>query len=261
MTRWRLKRINSSTDRLDASGISIDRFRDKTPQEIECLPSAIRSSKQVGPDVAPHIGAHFSLQAETSEQDEIWIEGDLANVDRLGFRHSTGNWQIDGDVGNYLGQEMSGGMIHVNGNAGDRVGGPSSGGRLGMSGGRIEIAGNVGDEAAYRLRRGEIFIGGDAGSAAGAHMLAGTLLIAGQPGGNLGYAMQRGSILLQQPPQLPAHRFGGPIPSINLWLRLVPAAKQSAINSLIAALASSPSSAVRGDSAAAGLGEVVYLTP
>ncbi len=154
---------------------------------------------------------------EQSEERVIEWEGDFSRVHGIGRGWKQGRMIITGDVGDCLGERMSGGEIVVSGNAGDAAGSSMSGGRIiiegnaadrvgspapgelrGMTGGEIFIKGNAGDSLGMRMRRGTIAVQKNAGENIGIEMLAGSILLFGNHQGQPGLGMKRGSIILMQ---------------------------------------------------------------
>jgi len=171
------------------------------------------------------LGEFFHVSG--SNVDRIEFEGDLAKVNRLGERMTTGTISVRGNVGRHLGAylfggtiiveglagdwagaEMSTGSITIRGNAGSQLGAAYRGSRIGMKGGTIAVYGNARDEVGLRMRRGFISVAGSLGDHAGAAMIAGTL-IAGSAGTACGAGMKRGTIVLGNKPKdmSPGHRF------------------------------------------------------
>jgi formylmethanofuran dehydrogenase subunit C len=95
----------------------------------------------------------------------------LANI---GHHMTKGLITIEGDCGDFLGNELQGGTIVCKGNAGDRVG--------------------------NQMRRGMILVEGDVGDYCASTMKAGTIGVLGSTGARLGFGMKRGTLLLAQAP-------------------------------------------------------------
>ena len=98
---------------------------------------------------------------------------------------------VEGNVGDWTGDSMSGGEIHVKGNAGNGTGEFMSGGEIYaegdagdetghfMSGGKIYVKGKVGVATGYCMSGGEIQVKDSAGDQTGCIMFGGTLRIDG----------------------------------------------------------------------------------
>lgn len=162
------------------------------------------------------LGELFRITIEQRDMDTpaLILEGDLAGMDRIGFRMGEGVLHVEGSAGDYVGCGMSGGMLSVSGDAGDFAASELSGGRVdiggdcgdfaaaslpgsidGMRGGSLTIRGHAGARLADRMRRGTVIVFGSAGLYAASRIVAGTLAIAGDCAGHLGYGMRRGTVL------------------------------------------------------------------
>jgi formylmethanofuran dehydrogenase subunit C len=104
---------------------------------------------------------------------------------------------VEGDVGDWAGAAMRGGLLIIRGSAGRRLGGELPGAR--MRGGEILVFGDAGEEAGAGLRRGLIAVAGRAGTGAGVRALAGTIVALGGLGAHPGLAMRRASIVAPPP--------------------------------------------------------------
>ena len=114
----------------------------------------------------------------------------------LAAKCQAAKFRVGGNVGDYLGCEMTGGTIRVAGNAADWVGSAYPGNEIGVNRGLIVVRGDAGRGVAMAMRRGTICVGGNVGPLAGWNMRAGTLIIGGQTEEMLGKGMVRGTILL-----------------------------------------------------------------
>ena len=96
---------------------------------------------------------------------------------------------LEGNAGNYMGDNMSGGGVIIKGNAGNGVGAY-------MKGGIAVIKGNAGDAVAAGNRFGTVIIAGDAGNDAGLMQSGGNVIICGSVKKRLGHLMTGGGIFL-----------------------------------------------------------------
>ena len=167
---------------------------------------------------------------ETLLPETILIEGDCSTISHLGAAQRMGTLVVRGNVGDFLGerisggrifvlgntghcmsQSMSGGLIYVDGNSGDCIAGPSPGKQSGMRGGDVIVTGSCGVRMAERMRRGTIFIGCNAGDFGCARMIAGTVVCLGTVGRSWCQGMKRGTvILLQDLDDRSLHQFSSP---------------------------------------------------
>jgi formylmethanofuran dehydrogenase subunit C len=177
---------------LDLREISPDTFSGKSRQEVASLPIWIGNRTST-------LDTIFEISGETAQTPQdlnITINGDLPSSRRVGSKMTAGKIVVNGQAGIYLGIEMKGGQIIVNGDTGQWTG-------LGMKGGSIEISGNAGDflGAAYRgtrsgMKGGLIVVKGNAGSEVGAWMKGGTIKIFSEAGLMPGVHMGGGNILI-----------------------------------------------------------------
>jgi len=150
------------------------------------------------------LGDFFEIKgnpAESAEETEIALSGDLRKVKMIGKGMNGGIIKIDGDVGMHLGAEMiagritvtgsvdawagaemSGGNIQIEGDAGDYLCAGYRGTPDGMTGGRVFVAGNVGNEMALHMRKGFIAVKGDIGEMAAIRMKGGSIMVSGELG-------------------------------------------------------------------------------
>lgn len=172
---------------------------------------------------------------------ELWLAGDLCQLDGIGSGMSDGRVVVEGSCGDHLGAgmsggeivvrgdagawagaEMSGGLLRIWGAAGARLGGAYPGVRAGMTGGEIIVSGNAGEEAGAGMRRGLVAVGGRTGSGAGLRMLAGTVIALRGIGTDAGIGNKRGSLASGTRVQpLPSYTFATVFrpPALGLQLR------------------------------------------
>jgi formylmethanofuran dehydrogenase subunit C len=105
-----------------------------------------------------------------------------------------GRIKVDGNVGDFAGCEMHGGLIQVAGNAGNRIAAAYPGSKKGMTDGTILIGGDVGSEVGASMRRGTVVVGGSCNDGLGFNMIAGSILVFGSCGARPGAGMRRGTI-------------------------------------------------------------------
>lgn len=139
--------------------------------------------------------------ADSAEETEIVIRGDLRKVKQIGKGMNGGKIRVEGDAGMHLGAEMiagriavtgsvdayagaemSGGNIQIEGDAGDYLCACYRGSPDGMTGGRVYVAGNVGDEMALHMRKGFIAVKGNVGAMAATRMKGGSIIVCGELG-------------------------------------------------------------------------------
>ncbi|NPV76287.1 MAG: formylmethanofuran dehydrogenase subunit C [Anaerolineae bacterium] len=197
---------------LEADTIRPDYFAQKTEAEIAKLP-VLHGNQFCA------LGDFFNVRGGAS--DQLVLEGDLAQVKRIGTGMEYGQITIHGnagmhlgagmrageivvfgDAGDWAGAEMCGGKIHIHGNAGHGLGGAYRGSRHGMNRGMILVEGNAGNETGSLMRRGLVAVRGDVGEFAGAFVIAGTLIVFGSLGRRAGAGMKRGTIVAYQQPEL-----------------------------------------------------------
>jgi len=167
----------------------------------------------------------FSVIDNKSEILEV--EGDMHRVKYLGTNMSSGEMQINGDVGPHLGSAVTGGFIKVNGNTGDWIVPAMTGGRvhitgnsghciasayrgasIGVAGGEVIIEGNVKNELGHAMSNATIIVGGKCGDFTGVNMNSGTILAFGEMGTRTGAGMKRGTIIcMDQPEVLPTFSY------------------------------------------------------
>jgi formylmethanofuran dehydrogenase subunit C len=177
------------------------------PVMAECITPSVFQGKTVDEIAAitvwegnrqKKLGDIFRIEQTPEETPNITINGDAAEVRRIGSGMTTGEIVINGNIGMHLGEKMSGGKIAVNGDAGQWAGAE-------MKGGLIEIHGNSSDYLAspYRgsdagMRGGKIFVDGNVGSDSGVFLKGGVIKIHGDAGPFLGFRMRDGAIHVEK---------------------------------------------------------------
>jgi formylmethanofuran dehydrogenase subunit C len=166
-------------------------FKGKTVEEIAAF-TIWEGNKQ------KNLGDIFRIEEDKAETPNITINGDAAEVRRVGSGMKEGEIVVNGNIGMHLGEKMSGGKITVNGDAGQWAGAE-------LKGGLIEIHGNASDYLAspYRgsdagMRGGKIIVHGNVGSDSGVFMKKGVIKIHGDAGPFLGFRMRDGAIHVEK---------------------------------------------------------------
>ncbi len=174
-----------------AECINPDVFQGKTLDEIAAL-TLWEGNKQ------KKLGDLFKIEENTTESQNIAINGDVSEVRRIGIGMKNGEIVINGNAGMHLGSKMAGGTITVHGDVGGWAGAE-------MRGGVIEIHGNAGDYLAssYRgstegMHKGRIIVHGNVGSDVAVFMHGGTIKIYGNAGQFLGFRMCGGKIFVEK---------------------------------------------------------------
>jgi formylmethanofuran dehydrogenase subunit C len=174
-----------------AENISPDIFQGKTVAEIAELP-VYEGNKQ------KKLSDLFQITEDHAPTPNITINGDVAQVRRIGVGMKNGEIVINGNAGMHLGEKMAGGKITVNGNAGGWTGSD-------MKGGLIEIHGDASDYLAtpYRgssvgMKGGKIIVDGNVGSDSVCYMHGGLVKIKGNAGPFLGFRMSDGVVYVQK---------------------------------------------------------------
>ncbi|MBV8953547.1 MAG: formylmethanofuran dehydrogenase subunit C [Solirubrobacterales bacterium] len=218
--------------RIAGDVLTPDRLRGLQAAEVAAL--TVRCGRQ-----ALSLGDLFAVSGRGDEQ--LWLAGDLRQVDGIGAGMSRGRVLVEGPCGDHLGARMSGGEIAVRGDAGAwagaeqvggllriwgaagaRLGGAYPGFRAGMAGGEIVIFGDAGEEAGAGMRRGLVVVAGRTGDGAGLQMLAGTLIALSGIGAEAGMGNRRGSLVSRSPVDpLPGYAFATRFrpPTLRLQLR------------------------------------------
>lgn len=196
--------------RIDMTGVLPETLAGRSAGEI-----ALHMLQMDGKPVA--LGELFEIA--TGAGDGLLIQGDCRRLDCLGKGMTVGTLRIEGnggdfagqnlrggelvitgDVGDYAANGMKGGLLRISGHAGDGLGAALTGDRTGMAGGVVAVAGDVGDRLGDRMRRGLVLVRGRAGASCGARLLAGTLVVAGGCGAQPGFGLRRGSLILGRAP-------------------------------------------------------------
>jgi formylmethanofuran dehydrogenase subunit C len=198
---------------VEVEKISPDLFKGKSIEEIKKISVYEGNTKRVLEDLFEIEGQ----SAQTVEEIQITINGDLSKVRRIGDSMSGGKIIINGNVGHYVGNKMGGGNIIIKGNTGLWLGAKAKGGSIevfgnagdciagsyrgempgkGMKDGLIIIHGNAGAEIGRSMKGGNIVIEGDAGSLPGVDMRGGNIGIKGNCEGKVGARMNAGKIVI-----------------------------------------------------------------
>jgi formylmethanofuran dehydrogenase subunit C len=191
-----------------AECITPDVLQGKTVDEIAALPIWEGNKQKT-------LGDIFKIEQTPDETPSITINGDAAEVRRVGSGMKTGEIVINGNIGMHLGEKMSGGKITVNGNASQWAGAEMKGGLIeihgnandylaspyrgsdtGMHGGKIIVDGNVGSDSAVFMKGGVIKIRGDAGPFLGFRMRDGVIHVEKKAATRVGASMTGGKIIV-----------------------------------------------------------------
>jgi formylmethanofuran dehydrogenase subunit C len=191
-----------------AECISPSVFQGKTVKEIAALPVWEGNKQKKLSDI-------FIVEQTPRESPSITINGDAAEVRRVGSGMTMGEIVINGNIGMHLGEkmcdgrivvngdagqwagsEMKGGLIEIHGNASDYLASPYRGSDIGMSGGKIIVDGNVGSDSGVALKGGVIKIRGDAGPFLGFQMRDGTIHVEKKAATRVGASMTGGKIII-----------------------------------------------------------------
>jgi formylmethanofuran dehydrogenase subunit C len=148
---------------LDCSLLTPNRLEGKTVAQIQALKL---SNTQT-------VGESFDVSGDDASQ--IVFKNTNQSLINIGHSMTKGLITIEGDCGDYLGNDIQGGTIVCKGHAGDRVG--------------------------NKMRRGMILVEGDVGEYCASTMIAGTIGVLGKTGARLGYGMKRGTLLLANAPE------------------------------------------------------------
>jgi len=174
-----------------AECITPESFQGKSADEIAALPIWEGNKLKTLSDI-------FKIELTAEETSSIVINGDAAEVRRVGTGMKAGEITVNGAIGMYVGHKMAGGKITVNGNAGQWAG-------SNMKKGLIEIHGNAGDYLAspYRgvsegMKGGKIIVDGNVGSDSGCYVRGGVIKIKGNAGPFLGFHMSDGVIQVEK---------------------------------------------------------------
>ena len=231
--------IKTPEFRLDLSSIKWDHFFEKFISEKRSDASVLDGSRKkpfeeffsVKQNNENHYDfpTHFYSQEISDRRKscrKIVFQGDLHEVDFLGFKSKDIHILINGHIGNYVGCMMQTGSITIKGSAGHFVGSMMSGGTLivdgdvgnyaganltgemeGMVGGYLSVKGNAGNNFCRRMRRGFAFVSGDVGDFFASDMIAGSAVVGGTAGKLWGYGMRRGTIVFAKNQLVPNQVF------------------------------------------------------
>ncbi|HUT81550.1 MAG TPA: formylmethanofuran dehydrogenase subunit C [Candidatus Bathyarchaeia archaeon] len=199
---------------IEAEIISPDVFLNKSKEQIAEL-IIWRGNRQLPLNDLFTLDLDNDLNCKIDDL-KIILEGDLANIKRIGqgitggeilinssigmhvgFQMKGGKITVNGDADDFAGANMEGGEIIINGNAGHYLGGSIRGDWRGMSGGKIRVEGNVGNETGVWMRNGIIEIGGNAPMFLGMHMHRGLIIIDGNVEERAGAEMTGGVIIIK----------------------------------------------------------------
>ncbi len=218
--------------RIPAGSLTPERLRGLDAAKVAAM--TVRCGRQ-----RLSLGDLFDVSGTGDEQ--LWLAGDLRQVDgigagmshgrvlvegscgdHLGARMSGGEIAVRGDAGAWAGAELAGGLLRIWGDAGARLGAAYPGARIGMTGGEIVALGDAGEEAGAGMRRGLVVVSGRTGSGAGLRMLAGTVIALGGIGAEAGLGNKRGSLVSGATLEpLPSYAFATRFrpPALRLQLR------------------------------------------
>ena len=118
---------------------------------------------------------------------EYIVNGDAG--DYLGVLNDGAHLRVRGNVGNYVGDNMTRGLIQVDGDA-------AYGAGLYPYGGTLVVRGSAGDFTATMNKGATILVGGNVGDECGTYHLAGDFIVVGNAGVNFGNFLIRGTIYL-----------------------------------------------------------------
>jgi glutamate synthase domain-containing protein 3 len=130
---------------------------------------------------------HLYGLASGLKSGEIRVKGDAH--DFLGMFNHGAKIVVDGNVGNFAGDNSWAGEIEVKGDARKGIG-------LYAYGGAFVVHGNAGDAVGQILKGGIIAVGGNVGDNAGLCMAGGSIVIIGDAGKNLGHTLIGGTIYI-----------------------------------------------------------------
>ena len=186
---------------------------------------SIKQNNENHYDFPPHFYSQ-EISGKRKGYKKIVFQGDLHEVDFLGFESKDTHILINGHIGNYVGCMMKTGSITIKGSAGHFVGAMMSGGSLvvngdvgnyaganltgemeGMVGGYLSVTGNAGNNFCRRMRRGFAFVSGDVGDFFARDMIAGSAIVGGTAGKLWGYGMRRGTIIFAKSQLVSPHVF------------------------------------------------------
>ena len=131
--------------------------------------------------------AHLHGLCAGLKSGEHVIVGDAC--DYLGVLNDGATIRVHGNVGQYVGDNMTRGLIVVEGNA-------AYGAGLYPYGGTLVVRGNAGDFTATMNKGATIIVCGNVGDEAATYHLAGDLVVVGNAGLNFGNYLIRGTLYL-----------------------------------------------------------------
>ncbi|MFP4546104.1 MAG: hypothetical protein ACLFPN_04565 [Methanomassiliicoccales archaeon] len=134
---------------------------------------------------------HLSGVGAAFRSGEFHIEGDVG--DYFGVLNDGGSFTVQGSAGRFLGDGMTAGRIRVKGDAGKGAGEYCYGGSLIIDGkagdflatmnkGARVVAGEAGDDVATYMVAGEVIVLGNAGERLGNFLIGGTVYVMGSYG-------------------------------------------------------------------------------
>ncbi|MBD3256038.1 MAG: formylmethanofuran dehydrogenase subunit C [Candidatus Lokiarchaeota archaeon] len=223
---------------LEADSITPDNFAGKTVKEIKAL-TVFMGNQEL------KLQEFFDVSGKSGELDDlkITIEGDLANVKRIGEKMSGGEIVINSDIGMHVGNQMIGGKLTVNGDADDWAGAMMNGGELiingdagnyvgaayrgywkGMRNGVIRVKGKIGSESMLWARSSKgakkfpMLFCGSAGAFLGIHNHGGTIVVEGDVDRCAGADQAWGTIVIKGSVsrKLPSYKKVGEVKEIEL---------------------------------------------
>src|SRR5690242_8082782 len=127
----RLALIERPRARLSLEGVLPERLEGLSETALRQLPVLCGNRRM-------HLGDWFSVEVGEGAAGSLAIAAGSDRLDHVGAGMTSGEIQVEGDVGADLGLGMSGGRMVVRGSAGPGV-------AAAMRGGEIRIAGDVGD--------------------------------------------------------------------------------------------------------------------
>lgn len=222
------EKINSNFDKLDEiSKQYVKKVKDLPQWETKYLDRIFNYGDKMGEEYAVSLeeveklfnevlfnyvkggllGAFISgMYSRVIKKDDV-ITLNLYNyysISGLGFRHSRGKLEVDGDRALYLGTEATGGEILARGNASNCVGKKNNGCT-------ITVHGNVRNWAGMEMKEGLINIKGNAGDIVGEKMSGGEIIVEGNAGHWVGDGMSGGAIKIKGDFTPSEERSGGKI--------------------------------------------------
>jgi len=136
-----------------------------------------------------NLGRYLSVLINTKMTEKTSFELTVPyEIHRLASRFSKGKFTINGNAGNDLACEMTGGEIIVNGSAGKHAGY--------IEGGVLTINGDADDFLGYFMNGGEITVNGNARNYAGWNISHGSLRVNGNTGHHPAWAMRGISFII-----------------------------------------------------------------